>query len=174
MSTPTQSRETLTADQIRRNLQDITATEEMAVCRHKAIVKALQRHDGKKITRRMNTDLAPIKAKLAFRYGMIYVSFDKPGTYETYDHLLAYDSNPVLDLAKFEEFDACYGRAAEERIPTYHAVIRSQKPEQAAAALAEFQKAARAFHAATAEFRPYPVQEAAKATLNELFSWRIS
>jgi len=164
----------MTAEQLRTSFAEQIATERAAIERHSQVVETLRRHEGKKITKRLNKDLEKIGARLSFRYGMIYVTFQSKGSMDTFDHLLAYDNDPTVNLTKFEEWDASQGRAAIERNQSRETYLHTSKPEQAVQALADFQAAAKAFQVALAINGTHEVAEAAKQTLKELFYWRIS
>ena len=76
---------------------------------HKQIAEILSRNDGKVINGK--TLNAKQLNGLTFKkqYGMFYIC----GKYE---HLIGYDSDPVIKADKFRDFDSCHSNGAEGRI----------------------------------------------------------
>lgn len=165
----------LTAAELHAKIQYDISKERVGILRHNDIIGVLEPHNGKTITRRLNKVLEPIGAQLAFKYGMIYVSFRKEYNEESHEHLLAYDNNPVVNTANFHtNTDCCCGDAAVKRNEQREKELNHVNAM--VAALNEFKEAVNVFSAATKGngHVAYYIEQAAKAKLQDAFLWRIS
>lgn len=166
----------MTSGELRVLVMRQIGMEEAAIARHEKVVKALRRHEGKRITRHFNRDLEKVGAKLGFRYGMIYVDFPNPADrMHDYSHLLAYDSNPVFSLESFENSDACQGRAAQERVAAHRHWLATDSALQLEEGLAAMLAAVEVFSKL-----PFgPCDSVVQGVVKEAFGraplyWRIS
>lgn len=160
---------------IRRLITEDIAREEEAINRHRQIVEVMARHEGKKITKRMDKDLARIGMRLSDRYGMTYVVAASGTAWKTdFSHQISYDTDPFYRREKFEGYDLCQGKAAESRNVERRAWLATSEPEQLAAKLKGVLQAIDDY--ATAPFGPaaHAVHEVVKKTLEKKFLWRVS
>lgn len=96
---------------LERNKQDLQI--------HDLIKQAIKKHDGKKITARIEKDL-PEGFKYVVRAGMLHVH-DKSDR----SHLIAYDTNPVFDSVKFDEFDSWSFSGSKGRIAQLEGILNN-------------------------------------------------
>lgn len=162
----------MTADILRQKVRKDFDTEQEGIARHDAVSAALARHEGKKITRRMDRDLEKINAHLTFRYGMIYAVFPKHGTHETHDHLLAYDSDPVFTQAGFERTDSCHAEPARVRNAERQQWLSTNDAEACAQAVAEFEQAILKLKEVPGGPAAYAVRADLQAKLEHHLGWR--
>lgn len=165
----------LSAAEIRASVAADAARERDAVKRHSAILEVLAKYEGKKITKHMNKALGSIGMQLSERYGMTYVVPANQTMWKTdFSHQLAYDSDPFFRAEKFDQFDACQGKAATIRVLEREEWLKSDAPERLAAALGNMLSAVEAY--GNAPFGPASslAHAVVKKALEESFLWRVN
>ena len=76
---------------------------------HEQIAGILVSVDGKTIDGRTFNAKKLGVFKFSKKYGMFYIT----GQFE---HLIGYDTEPIVNAVQFEDYDSCYGSAAKGRI----------------------------------------------------------
>ncbi len=101
-------------------LQDIQEDIEN-IKSHDAVIEILKQAEGKPINGRSLPDKKLNGYKMRTLAGMFHL--DKDGK----SHLIGYNSDPFVSLDKFENFDACHGSAAKERIEQNNALLNDER-----------------------------------------------
>lgn len=87
---------------------------------HEAVIEILKQAEGKPINGRSLPDKKLNGYKMRTLAGMFHL--DKDGK----SHLIGYNSDPFISVSKFENFDACHGSAAKERIKQNTALLNDE------------------------------------------------
>lgn len=83
--------------------------EEIGYNEYTILLEWMIKNEGKPINKRLKL---PENFTLDSSYGMFHLV----NTETKFSHLIAYNSNPVIQSEKFVSYDGCYGYAALERI----------------------------------------------------------
>lgn len=113
----------VTVEQVEKIIRDNQAAEEQGTVYHNEVTKILKKFSGKKPTKHIANEFQKLHPELAVNwraeYGMYHLDFwgnsTGRGYQNRYSMLIGYDTHPIVDLDKWQEYDACYGNAAEER-----------------------------------------------------------
>lgn len=109
----------ITVDELKKIIQDNINRESEEIMVHEAVRGLLSRHEGKKISKRIATDLEKTHPDWKIYYdtafGMYHLNVYIPNRTESVRIFVAYDSNPIISVKSFEEHDARNGYAALAR-----------------------------------------------------------
>lgn len=142
--------DTITTEMIRDIIYDNLKREMQGVNYHREVTEVLKKFNGKKPTKHIANDFQKLHPDYAVNwrveYGMFHLEFWGGSTgrnyQDRYSMLIGYDTNPIVDVDKFQEFNASYGYAAEKRNQEREQLLNdSAWLNNTAEALNEFNKA---------------------------------
>ncbi len=115
--------DTVIIEAIEKIIRDNQAREEQGIIFHNEVTEVLKKFDGKKPTKHIANEFQKLHPELTVNwrveYGMYHLEFwgDSIGRnyQDRYSMLIGYDTHPIVDLDKWQEYDACYGNAAIKR-----------------------------------------------------------
>jgi len=143
-----------TLEQIKTAVEKYILDDQENVELYNKVFEAIKKHDGEKITKLIGTTVEKVlgpnySVYYSTQYGMfsleIKKAHEKTSDWKTFT--LGYDSNPVFRLNTidpnkvegcryiergFDNFNACFGSAASERIKKNQKVLKSGKLEKLA------------------------------------------
>ena len=95
--------------EVNKIIKEYIEREEREIKEHNEIKGILVEFEGKPINRVTFNEKRLKGYKLKVKHGMFHIKGE-------FNHLIGFDSSPFVNSEKFEDWDACNGSAAQERI----------------------------------------------------------